>query len=71
MGREPPPHDDLTKLFAYARLGDVLGIQEYAAQLVRRDPSLNGFAQKITHLANNFLIEELQKILADALEVTL
>ncbi len=61
-----PSLDDLGHLLRMAWQGDVLGVQDALRLFVERDAALTPFAQTVEHLASNFLIEEMQDVLIQA-----
>jgi hypothetical protein len=63
----PPPPEELAMLCELAANGDILALQERAAQLALRDPLWRPFAHKLGHLASRFELERLGVLLSEYL----
>ena len=61
-----PTMDELGELLRMAWMGDVIGIQDAVQRLMAANAALTPFAQAIERLSNNFLIEEMQDFLLQA-----
>ena len=61
-----PKMDALGELLRMAWMGDVIGIQDAVQKLVDANAALTPFAKTIERLSNNFLIEEMQDFLLQA-----
>jgi hypothetical protein len=62
-----PPPEELAILCELAAIGDILALQERAAQLEQRDPLWRPFAHKLGQLAGRFELEQLQMLLSEYL----
>ena len=72
QAEEPPlialPEDELETLFHFAMMGDVFSLQEYAEQLEAKDAKFAPFLARVTSLAKEFLIDEIQEFLRHYME---
>jgi DNA-binding transcriptional MocR family regulator len=63
----PPPQAELAALGALIAIGDILALQERAAQLEQRDPQWRAFARELARLAGQFELEQLRALLNEYL----
>ena len=63
-----PPRSEIEALYEWARLGDVLRIEERVAELRKADEAYAGFADKVRSLTDDFRIQELKGFLAGFLD---
>jgi len=59
----PPPQEELAELGELMAIGDILALQERAAQLEQRDPQWRAFARELARLAGQFELEQLRALL--------
>jgi signal transduction histidine kinase/DNA-binding LacI/PurR family transcriptional regulator/CheY-like chemotaxis protein len=59
-----PPEEELALLRELAAIGDILALQQRAAELEQRDPALRPFARRLGELASRFELEQIQALLA-------
>jgi hypothetical protein len=65
----PPPQDELAALGELVAIGDILALQERAAQLEQRDPQWRAFARELARLAGQFELEQLRALLNQYLPI--
>ena len=63
----PPPQEELAALGELVAIGDILALQERAAQLEQRDPQWRAFARELARLAGQFELERLRALLNEYL----
>ena len=61
-----PALEAIGQLLKMAWQGDVIGVQDAVRELGKRDAALLPFVRTVEHLASNFLIEEMQDFLIQA-----
>jgi signal transduction histidine kinase/DNA-binding NarL/FixJ family response regulator len=59
----PPPQDVLVTLYELATIGDLIGLRERLQILIAADPQLTPFGTRITHLANELQMEEIEHVI--------
>jgi len=62
-----PPEQELAALHELAAIGDIVALQERAAQLEQQDPQWGPFARRLGRLAARFELERLQGLLNEYL----
>jgi hypothetical protein len=67
IGLAPPPLEELAQLCELAAIGDILGLQERAAQLEQLNPQWRQFARRLGYFAGRFELEQLQTLLTQYL----
>jgi hypothetical protein len=63
----PPSQEELAALGELVAIGDILALQERAAQLEQRDPQWRAFARELARLAGQFELERLRALLNEYL----
>ncbi len=56
----PPAQHEVSTLYTLAMMGDIMGIEEMARELEKNGPELSPFCHKLTSLAHDFLIDDIQ-----------
>jgi len=64
----PPPQENLKTLLDAAMIGDILSIQQQAEQIETTDPRFAPFANRLSRLADNFMISKIQEFLTQYIE---
>ncbi|MDD5321481.1 MAG: response regulator [Methylococcales bacterium] len=61
-----PPSETIQDLIGYVRIGDVMRLNQYLAELIQQQPEYTYFAQQIMALAGEFRLLEIKNLLQKA-----
>jgi hypothetical protein len=64
----PPPHEEIEHLLNLAVMGDIMTIRERAKALDASEQNFSAFAEKLSQLAEELQITEIQLFLQQFLE---
>jgi CheY-like chemotaxis protein len=66
----PPPQEKLVKLYQLARVGNVIRLREHLQELIMSDAQFLPFANKISQLADDLQLDEMEQFIQKYLEET-
>jgi CheY-like chemotaxis protein len=65
---QQPSLEAIQELTGYVRIGDILGLNQYLAELIQHHPEYTHFSEQIMTLARQFRLVEIKKLLHGASE---
>lgn len=66
--KQLPPAKILTEMFAFVRIGDLIGLNNYLNLLIKNSPEHAEFAQRVLLLSKEFRLSDIKKLLQTTLE---
>ncbi len=60
----PPPGEELSKLFNFARLGDIMAIRDWVKEAEGLEPKFSPFVTRLYHLAKTLQLDEIRELIS-------